>query len=171
VRVVVGDAFAALHAAKAPLDRPFDVIIADFPDPDSDAVARLYSTTFFGWTRRLLAGGGLFITQSSSPFFAPDAFFCVGRTMAEAGFVVRSYTVDVPSFGPWGFHLAAAGAPPPDPARLHLTVPTRYLTDAVARDMFDLPADLRPRPDLQSNRLLDPVLVRYHHDTRWDAYD
>jgi spermidine synthase len=171
VRVVVGDAFAALHEAKAPLDRPFDVIIADFPDPDTDAVARLYSTTFFGWARRLLAGGGLFITQSSSPFFAPDAFFCVARTMADAGLVVRSYTVDVPSFGPWGFHLAAAGAPPPDPARLHLGVPTRYLTDAVARDMFDLPADLRPRPDLQSNRLLDPVLVRYHHDTRWAAYD
>jgi len=59
--------------------------------------------------------------------------------MATPVSLYARYTVDVPSFGPWGFHLAAAGALPPDPARLHLAVPTRYLTDAVARDMFDLP--------------------------------
>jgi spermidine synthase len=171
VRVIVGDAFAALHDARPPLDRPFDVIVADFPDPDSDAIARLYSTAFFGWARRLLADEGLLVTQSSSPFFAPDAFFCVAQTMAAAGLSVRSYSVDVPSFGPWGFHLAAAGAPPPDPAGLHLAVPTRFLTDAVARNLFDLPGDLRPRRDLRPNRLLDPVLVRYHHDPRWAAYD
>jgi spermidine synthase len=171
VRTIVGDAFAALHDARPPLDRRFDVIIADFPDPDSDAIARLYSTAFFGWTRRSLADGGLLVTQSSSPYFAPDAFFCVARTMAEVGLVVRSYMVDVPSFGPWGFHLAAAGAPPPDPAGLHLPVPTRFLTDAVARNLFDLPADLHRRADLRPNRLLDPVLVRYHHDPRWAAYD
>jgi spermidine synthase len=84
---------------------------------------------------------------------------------------VRSYSVDVPSFGPWGFHLAAAGGPAPDPSGLHLAVPTRFLTDAVARNLFDLPGDLRPRSDLRPNKLLDPVLVHYHHDPRWAAYD
>jgi spermidine synthase len=78
-----------------------------FPDPDSEAVARLYSTVFYGWLARLLAPHGLFVTQASSPFFAPDAFFCIGRTLAEVGFASRPYVVDVPSFGPWGFHLAA----------------------------------------------------------------
>jgi spermidine synthase len=171
VHVVVGDAFTAVRDGRAPLDRPFDIVIADFPDPDSEAVARLYSAAYFGWVRRLLAPGGLFVTQASSPFFAPDAFFCIRRTLEEAGFQVRPYTVDVPSFGPWGFHLAAPGAPPPDPRDIHVSVATRFLDDRIARNLFDLPADLQPRPGLQPNRLLDPVLVRYENDARWAAYE
>ena len=96
------------------------------------------------------------MTQSSSPFFAPDAFFCVAQTMAAAGLSVRSYSVDVPSFGPWGFHLAAAGGPAPYPSGLHLAVPTRFLTDAVARNLFDLPGYSPPPPDIRPNKLLDP---------------
>lgn len=170
VRVVIADAFPTVRDGRAPLDQPFSIIIADFPDPDAEAIARLYSTAFFGWTRRLLASGGLFVTQSSSPFFAPDAFFCISRTLAEAGYTARPYTVEVPSFGPWGFHLAAAGdVPATDDLQIH--VPTRFLTTALARNLFDLPGDLRARPGLAPNRLLDPVLVRYHHDPRWAEYD
>jgi spermidine synthase len=167
---VVADAFTAIRDGAPPLDRPFDVVVADFPDPDVEAVARLYSTVFFRWVAGRLAPGGLFVTQASSPFFAKDAFFCIARTLEAAGFGVRPYQVDVPSFGPWGFHLAAVGAKPPPPDRLRLRAPTRFLTDAVARNLFDLPGDLAPRPDLRPNRLLDPALVEYQRDPRWAEY-
>jgi spermidine synthase len=169
VRVIIADAFTAVGEARQPLDRPFDVVVADFPDPDTEAVARLYSTAFYRSVAARLAPGGLLVTQSSSPFYAPRAFHCIARTLEEAGFGVRSYSTDVPSFGPWGFHLAAPGAPPAV-AELRLHVPTRFLTDAFARAMFDLPHDLAAPADLRANRLLDPVLVRYHNDPRWAAY-
>jgi uncharacterized membrane protein YjfL (UPF0719 family) len=148
---------------------PFATVIADFPDPDTEAVARLYSTAFYHSVAARPAPGGLLVTQSSSPFYAPGAFLCVARTLEAAGFVVRSYTADVPSFGPWGFHLAARGAPP-DVTGLRLRVRTRFLTDAHARAMFDLPRDLSPSAEVRPNRLMDPVLVRYHNDPRWAAY-
>jgi spermidine synthase len=45
--------------------------------------------------------------QAGSPAFAPDAFWSIERSMREAGLATRPYHVDVPSFGDWGFHLAA----------------------------------------------------------------
>jgi len=170
VEVIVGDAFALLRDRPPQLGPAYDVILADFPDPDIEALARLYSTAFYGWVRAALAADGLFVTQSSSPFFAPQAFFCVGETLKTVGFAVRSYSADVPSFGPWGFHLAGVSALP-QPKALSLSVPTRYLTPALLKNLFDLPGDLAPAEPVVPNRLLEPILVRYHRDDRWLRYD
>ena len=52
VTVLTGDAFAYTRR----LDESFDVVIADFPDPDRiSVVARLYSVGFYQSLRRLLA--------------------------------------------------------------------------------------------------------------------
>lgn len=67
VTVLTGDAFAYTRR----LDDSFDVVIADFPDPDQAAVARLYSVGFYQSLRRLLAPGGVIVTQASTPFFPP----------------------------------------------------------------------------------------------------
>ena len=63
--------------------------------------------------------------SSSSPFFAPDAFFCVARTMADAGLVVRSYTVDVPVRA---LGVSSGRGRAPRPIRRACTSPCRRAT-------------------------------------------
>lgn len=94
---------------------PFDVVIVDLPDPDSLDLARLYSVEMYSAVRSLVAPGGRMVVQAGSPYFAPDAFWCVRSTVEAAGFSTEPYHVDVPSFGDWGF-VAAVPAAPASPA-------------------------------------------------------
>lgn len=168
-RVEVRYADAFLTAPDLP--ETFDLIIADFPDPDREAIAKLYSQGFYQRLASRLAPKGILVTQASSPFFAPRAFACVVTTLKSAGLSVYPYVVDVPSFGPWGFVLGRRSQDTVriDPATLNLTVPTRYLTQPILRHLFQLPGDIHLR-DTKINRLSDPVIVRYQADPRWAAY-
>jgi len=90
----------------------FDTVIVDMPDPDSPATAKLYSQEFYGLVARTLAPGGRLAVQAGSPYFAPEAFWCIASTVESVGLAITPYHVDVPSFGDWGFVLAARGAAP-----------------------------------------------------------
>lgn len=163
VEVRQADAFLAAPA----LPEQFDVIIADFPDPDQTLLAKLYSQGFYRRLSSRLAPAGVFVTQASSPFFAPRAFACIAATLESVGFSTHPYTVDVPSFGPWGFVLALRR--PFNPADLALPVSTRFLTQPLLRHLFELPGDIE-LGNVAVNRLADPVLVKYQMDPRWAGY-
>jgi spermidine synthase len=163
VRLIHEDAWTWLAAGRA----PFGVVIADLPDPNNAALAKLYSVPFYRMVRRVLAPGGLFVTQSTSPLAAADAFWCIHRTVEEAFCEggpepcerVRPYHALVPTFGDWGFQLASAGASAPLPAAP--SMPTRFLDASAARAMTLFPADMAER-DVRPSRLLDPVILRYY---------
>ena len=108
VEVVVADAMAWLRTAT----ERFDAVVVDMPDPDAPATAKLYSQEFYGLAARALAPGGRLVVQAGSPYFAPEAFWCIAATIGAAGLETTPYHVDVPSFGDWGFVLAARGAAP-----------------------------------------------------------
>lgn len=163
VEVQQADAFLAAPA----LTETFDVIIADFPDPDQAILAKLYSQGFYRRLVSRLAAKGVFVTQASSPFFAPRAFACIAATLESVGLSTHPYTVDVPSFGPWGFVLAQRS--PLQSETLQLPIATRFLTQPLLRSLFTLPADI-PLGNVEINRLSDPVLVQYQADPRWAAY-
>lgn len=133
VEIVNADAWAWLAEA----DDIFDVIIADLPDPKSIALSKLYSIEFYAMMVERLSGQGLFVTQAGSPTFAPGAFWTVEATLAATRnpqapgdtLATLPYHVYVPSFGDWGFVMAAPMMPDdardpvlPDGLR-HLTVP------------------------------------------------
>lgn len=164
-RVEVKHADAFLTAPALP--ETFDVIIADFPDPDHEALAKLYAQGFYQRLLPRLNPDGIFVTQASSPFFAPRAFACVAATLQSVGLSVHPYVVDVPSFGPWGFVLASRSQLQAD--KLSLSVPTRFLTQPLLRQLFQLPGDVE-LGNVDINRLSDPVIVRYQADPRWAAY-
>jgi spermidine synthase len=164
VQVVQGDAFV-----KAPaLPNQFDVIVADFPDPDRDAIAKLYAQGFYQRLLARLAPKGVLVTQASSPFFAPKAFACIAATLESVGLKVYPYVVDVPSFGLWGFVMAARS--PIQPDILPLPVATRFLNLATLHNLFQLPQDVQ-LGGVEINRLAQPVILNYHHDARWETYD
>ncbi|MDX2245103.1 MAG: polyamine aminopropyltransferase [Leptolyngbyaceae cyanobacterium bins.302] len=164
VEVIQGDAFVAVPALK----EQFDVMIADFPDPDRDAIAKLYSQGFYRRLLSRLAPNGVLVTQSSSPFFAPKAFACIDATLKSVGLETYPYVVDVPSFGLWGFVMATRS--PIQPDQLALPVATRFLNESTLHNLFELPKDIE-LGNVEVNRLSQPVIVRYQADPRWAAYD
>lgn len=83
----------------------FDVIILDFPDPNSPELATLYSEKFYRSLGKRLAADGILVSQSTSPYHAKEAFLCVGRTLLGSGFGVAPYHDNVPSFGEWGWWI------------------------------------------------------------------
>ena len=122
VTVINEDAFVFLDKNQ----RFFDVIIADLPDPNNVSLARLYSKEFFKLIKSRLSKTGIFVTQATSPFFATKAFWCIKNTIAEAGFSkVIPYHVNVPSFGDWGFVMAANINY--RKSAINISVPTRFL--------------------------------------------
>ncbi|MEM7754345.1 MAG: polyamine aminopropyltransferase [Planctomycetota bacterium] len=172
VSVIHLDAELFLRDLNGP---PFNVIIADFPDPKQIAIAKLYSVGFYTRVQRHLAEGGIMSVQSSSPYHAPLVFAGIGKTLETAGFVVLPYHHNVPSFGDWGFHLAWRSADadlPPTPAAM--TGRVRGLrrfaapTDAITPDVL---AAALAFPDgwvdtgtetIRPNTQMRPVLVEYH---------
>jgi spermidine synthase len=163
VEVLNADAFVTAPV----LNESFDVIIADFPDPDREILAKLYAEGFYRRLLPRLATGGVLVTQASSPFFAPDVLSCISATLKDVGLSVHPYVADVPSFGPWGFVLASRQPVPTQ--TLKLSVPTRYLSEPILHNLFQLPGDIQ-LGNVEVNRLSHPVIVRYQSDPRWAAY-
>jgi spermidine synthase len=154
-RLTVVNTDAALWLERT--DALFDAVIIDFPDPSSFALGKLYSVPFYEMVRRHLAARGLVVVQSTSPFFAPHAYWTIDATLRAAGLRTWPYHAYVPSFGDWGFILASpegAFAPPPG-----YRLPMRFLTADTTREMFAFPPDM-PRLDMPPNRLNTQSLVQ-----------
>jgi len=83
----------------------WDVIIIDFPDPSTVELAKLYSREFYLKIKKILAPGGMFVVQSTSPYHAKESYLCIGRTIQAAGFDTLAYHDNVPSFGDWGWWI------------------------------------------------------------------
>lgn len=184
VHVLNADAYTYLQEGS----ELFDGIIIDLPDPNNEGLAKLYSVEFYRLVRRRLAHGGLVVTQSTSPYAAPEAFWCIHRTMeaafcetadpshggrgrapaaaapsgagARCPFEVLPYHVQVPTFGDWGFNLA--GLPSGEGRSLRVTeVPTRFLSADVQQSMTSFAQDEAERP-VDVSHLTDPMILRYY---------
>ena len=152
-------------AARWLEDHPdmFDMVIVDFPDPSNFALGKLYSVPIYRLLKQHLSAHGLVVVQSTSPFFAPHAYWCIDATLKEAGFVTSPYHVYVPSFGEWGFIIGSPEGNFVAPTSYRL--PMRYLDAEATREMFTFPADMKPVV-VEANHLNDQALVRYF-DQDW----
>ena len=155
VRVVNDDAMVWLED-NAEL---WDVMIVDFPDPNTYALAKLYTKLFYTRAASRLAPGGAISVQATSPLFARRSYWCVIETMRAAGLAVRPYQIAVPSFGVWGYALAKHAAF--EPPRRVPNVALRFLNEAALASMFQMPADMTAVP-VEVNQLDNQVLVRYY---------
>ncbi|PSJ38947.1 polyamine aminopropyltransferase [Allosphingosinicella deserti] len=161
MRVINADGFRWAREART----RYDAVIVDFPDPVDFSVGKLYTESFYRELKRLIAPGGIAAVQSTSPLVAPRAFWTVATTLEAAGLQIRPYHAYVPSFGEWGFILAANG--PIAPSAPVLT--GRFLDQATANRMFDFPPDMARRP-APVNRLDNQALVRLF-DEEWSRYE
>ena len=166
VTIVNKDAFVWIGRDT---DSRFDAVIIDFPDPGTFAIGKLYTTRFYRLLRERLQPEALVSIQCTSPLVAPQSYWCIVGTLEAAGFHVRPYHAAVPSFGEWGYVLAAIG---PVPERLTLSPDVegqlRFLTNDILNSLFELPPDLK-RIDADINQLNSQALVRYY-DQEWGSW-
>lgn len=143
----------------------FDAIIIDFPDPSNFSLGKLYSVPMYRMVAQHLNPQGNIVVQSTSPYFAPNAFWCIVSTLETAGLKTLPYHVYVPSFGEWGYVMANQSGEflIPD----HYQVPTRYLDADSTREMFIFPKDMQRRP-VEPNHLNTQKLVEYF-EADWRA--
>ncbi len=163
VRVVNEDAFAWLRTNQ---DR-YDAAVVDMPDPDETATAKLYSVEFYALVGHALDPAGRMVVQAGSPWFAPQEYWCVEKSISTAGYATVPYHVDVPSFGDWGVVLAAPGSVPP-PLRVDAPAPPRFLNGPTLTAAANFPPD-RGKVDVPPSTLLEPRILAYARK-EWVGY-
>ena len=89
---------------------------------------------------------------------------CIAQTLKSEQFTTYPYLSTVPSFGVWGFVLAARESLDID--SLTMPVETQYLTAQILPKLFDLPADIK-LGGVEINRLTRPVIVQYQNEAKW----
>ena len=163
VEVINQDAFVWVEEAT---DEPFDAAIIDFPDPNTFSLGKLYTTRFYRMLRSRLAANAAVSVQATSPMFARNSYWCIIRTLEAAGFVVRPYSIAVPSFGLWGYALARSS-----PFEIPTNPPSglKFLDNNALASMFTLSADIGPVP-VEINRLDNQALVRYY-EGEWRRFE
>ncbi len=154
------------------LGAAYDVVILDFPDPKFLELAKLFSVDFYRALAHRLEPGAIISVQATSPYFARDAFLCIGASLEAAGFATLPYHDNVPSFGEWGWHLASrdAASIASAAARLRdltsLDIATRYLTPDSLRAAFVFGKGWLESTDsadaIEPNTKLRPVLIEYY---------
>jgi spermidine synthase len=136
VKIVHDDAFNYLMQN----DQFYDVIIVDLPDPNNEALNKLYKKEFYSLIRNHLTPNGLVSIQSTSPMFATKVFWTINQTVQSTGMKTKSYHLDVPSFGNWGFTLASRNTI--DLQKADLSVKTKFLNEDVFEPMFHFGNDV-----------------------------
>lgn len=163
VTIINQDAFVWLRNNK----QLFDCAIIDFPDPSNFSIGKLYSLSFYQLLNRSMTDSAFAVVQSTSPYVAPNSFWCVNETLKAAGFLTVPYHNYVPSFGEWGYIMASRQhsyeLPGEFPAGL------KYINKDVLQQMLSFPEDMKAHKALAVNRLNNQSLVEYF-EQEWSEY-
>lgn len=103
VHVFAEDALKYVHRNK----QEYDLIIVDFPDPSVELLANLYTVEFYQQLYDSLSIEGMIVCQANAIDETPIVFWSIGKTFEAAKFYTDAYHTVIPSFGDWGFQLAA----------------------------------------------------------------
>lgn len=171
VEVINQDAFTFMEKS----DEFYDVILIDLPDPNNESLNKLYTLEFYQLLRNHLPPGGAMMVQSTSPTFATEVYWTIDKTIKAAGLQTENLHVDVPSFGDWGFVLAAREEL--SLSDLTLQVETKFLTDEVLKGLGafgkDTDATITDQAgnevELEVNTLINPILIQ-KYEKAWSTY-
>jgi len=143
----------------------YQAIIIDFPDPSNYSLGKLYSYSFYKRIYELLQPEGAIVIQSTSPYYAPNSFWCVNNTLTYTGFHTLPYHTYIPSFGEWGYIIAykhSFNQRTPYPANL------KFINKELFTQMTYFPKDMEARTT-EVNKLNNQALVHYF-DEEWSKF-
>ncbi len=156
LKIINDDAYRFLEENE----EDYDVIIVDLPDPNNESLNKLYTNVFYRLCQNSLTKDGILAVQSTSPYYATKAFWCIGKTLESEGFFVKPYHLQVPAFGDWGFHLASRKELGDN---YDITVETKYLSEDNVDALFSFGKD-EIAEDVEINSLSKPVLIQYYSE-------
>lgn len=164
-----GEDDGAAHGGEG--QGPYDVILADLPDPGISRSAKLYSEEFYGLAARTLAPGGRLAVHAGTPSVSTHTFWTIDATLRAVGLRTAPYWIPgrtcgarggpdrwsgsvVPAATDWGFVLAALNRPavalPPHPPS------GLSLTPEILRAAARAPLPSRPDHPFPASTLLRP---------------
>ncbi len=160
----------------------YDLIIIDLPDPNDTALGKLYTKEFYGMLKKRMSVGGILVTQSASPYFAPEVFWCIHHTLEEPFDAVVPYSVYMPTFGQWGFNMAFQTPLKTeneaafqqeilkqlDSKLFNNKISYRYLNREMLPGIFKFDQDMKER-STQINQLTNQVIIDYY-SKGWDNW-
>ncbi|NRB60519.1 MAG: polyamine aminopropyltransferase [Winogradskyella sp.] len=159
VNLITQDAFTYLFNNT----KPYDVIIADLPDPTNQAIARLYSKQFFLMAKRNLQKDGVFVTQSGEVYFSNTVFSCINNTLESVFEHVEPYHTYIPSFGDWGFIIGKHTNNEKEINYQSLPKDLKYLNQNQIEQAFVFPTDISVK-ETKLNTLDNPIILNYFLD-------
>ena len=148
------------------INKLYDVIILDLPDPNNISLSRLYSETFYKLLKSKLSKSGTMVTQASSPLFSHKAFWSIKKTIQSIGLYTQPYHTYIPSFGEWGFVLTSHF--PIDFKTKKPLTNLKYLNQEVMKQMTIFAKDIA-EVEVESNRLSNHSLIKYY-DEGWEKW-
>jgi spermidine synthase len=151
------DAFSFINKPGVKYDR----VIIDMPDPHNEAINKLYSREFYTMIKRRMTPEGILITQSSSPFFTRNVFWCIENTLANVFKYTTSFQTTLPSFGIWGFNMAKNDSD--FPKEYNFNIPTRALTKETMMASFVFSKDMS-KVETPVNSIMEPKLYQLYID-------
>ncbi len=147
-------------------EEKYDLVIIDFPDPSNFSLGKLYSRTFYSALASILSPKGVVVVQSTSPYAARKAFWCINSTLESVGLKTVPYHVYLPSFGDWGYSLGGFDLPA-YPLR-DLPSGLRFMNELNMETMSYFPKDIA-KVETEINRLNNQSLVRYF-ENEWRQF-
>ena len=163
LRLINDDAYQWSSNSKIKISK----LIIDFPDPSTYGIGKLYSLSFYRHIYQLLTPGGVAVIQCTSPYFAPKSFWCIDKTLKEAGFFTLPYHTYVPSFGEWGYIIASKS--PINLPNISRNIPLKFLNSEQFKGMTYFPKDMKTQEKLQVNKLNNQALVHYF-ESEWNRF-
>ena len=166
VTLIAEDAFLYVNQLLSEGQR-FDAIVVDLPDPSHPDLNKLYSVIFYSKLKTLLAGDGVLVVQSNSPYHAKSVFISIGKTIKASGFSgVEQYQQNVPTFGQWGWTIATPLAISPRQKIVqseHQLPKVSWVTPSLINSAFEFPVNFYRHYDkIEVNRMNSLNLYNYH---------
>ncbi|WP_291651499.1 polyamine aminopropyltransferase [Clostridium sp.] len=157
LKIVYEDAFEYLENSN----ELFNIILVDLPDPNDENLNKLYTNIFYRLVSNRLDKDGVISIQSTSPYYAKEAFWCINKTLEEEGLNVIPYHVEVPSFGDWGFQLASKKVI--EKEKIKINVETKFLNNESIDRLFMFSEDeIVDKDKLITNTIARPQLINYY---------
>ena len=156
----------------------YDIVLIDLPDPKTVSLSRLYSQQFYRQIKKVLARGGVIVTQATSPFFSRKAYLSIFKTMQSAGFAALPYHNQIPTMGEWGWVLGINSQKLfPEKIRQRLESAdfssrnTRFLNrDAMIAMLHFGKGIFKDFENIEINNEFNLVLYKYYDKGEWDYY-
>jgi len=153
--------------------RKYDVVFIDLPDPRSIETNQYYTLEFYSILLGSLKDQGLMVTQAGSPYFATEAFYSVGKTIAESGYHALPIHNQILTLGEWGWYICSKNLTEKKIKNIIINmdseaVETEWWDPGAAKLITSFGKTYSDTLNVGINTLDNPLVYQYYLKGNWD---